>query len=148
MLDANLALRSKVPPERNMPSKLARMRVQLGLIGILLAVACGITAQPSPAGADWQLASPNGNVTVNIRLAESPYYSVGFRGRQVVTDSKLGLEFTGGTPAASMRWKFLKITQGGADTSWSNPFGKNNPVSDHYKQLELAFDVEGGQSGG
>jgi len=118
--------------------------VQAVLVGILLAVAGGLTARPSSARADWQVASPNGNVTVHIRLAESPYYSVEFRGQQVVTDSRLGLEFTGATPPASVRWKFLKATEGGGDTTWPNPFGKNNPVRDHYKQLELAFDVDGG----
>lgn len=92
----------------------------------------------------WQLSSPSGKVTLHVRLAEAIFYSVSYRGQQIITDSKLGLEFAGTTSAGSPQMHFAKATEGGADTQWSNPFGKNNPVRDHFKELELSFDIAGG----
>ena len=120
------------------------MRVQLGLIWMVLALAPRMTGQPGTGRTEWQVSSPNGNATLRVRLAEVPYYSVAFQGQQVVTDSRLGLEFAGTNPTGSAQWKFVGAKEVGADTSWSNPFGKSNPVRDNYKELELAFEIPDG----
>ena len=137
-------IRPAVPRQMNMPSKLTRVRVQLGLFVLFLAVASPVLAQSGPRRNEWQLGSPNGNVTVHVRLAASLFYSVSFRGQEVVAESKLGLEFVGTNPERGEQLKFVNAVEGGADTSWSNPVGKNNPVRDHFKQIELAFELAGG----
>src|SRR3954452_23252483 len=124
-----------------MPSKLASMRVQLGLAGMLLALVSPLTPQSATGRNEWQLTSPNGDVTLQIRLADYLSYSVSYRGRQVIADSKLGLDFAGENSTAKAQLNFLSAKEGSSDTSWTNPFGKNNPVRDHSKQLELAFNV-------
>jgi len=77
-------------------------------------------------------------------LAEALTYSISVRGQQVITDSRLGLDFSGANPSARPKWRFLKANEAANDTSWSNPFGKNNPVRDHYKELELEFALSKG----
>jgi alpha-glucosidase len=93
---------------------------------------------------EWHLTSPNGEVALHVRLAESLFYSVFFRGKQVIAESKLGLEFAGSKPNEANHLKFLNAAEGSSDTSWPNPFGKNNPVRDHFKQLQIAFDMAEG----
>ena len=128
----------------DIPSKLARVRVQIALIGMLVMLAPRMKAQAVADKNEWQLSSPSGTVTLHVRLAEALFYSVSYRGQQIVTDSKLGLEFAGTSSGGSARMHFLKATEGAADTRWSNPFGKNNPVRDHFKELELSFDIAAG----
>ncbi|MFL6450405.1 MAG: glycoside hydrolase family 97 protein [Bryobacteraceae bacterium] len=120
------------------------MRVQLGLAGMFVALVFPIAAQSVTSNNDWQVTSPNGSVTLHVRLAESLFYSVSFRGQQVITDSKLGLEFAGSKPNLAPQVKFLNAAERTSDTSWSNPFGKNTPVRDHFNQIELAFAMADG----
>src|SRR6185312_9659692 len=130
-----------------MHSKLTRVRVQVRVFGILLALVSSIAAQSIAGANDWHLTSPSGKVMVHVGLAGSLFYSVSFAGEQVIADSKLGLQFAGGSSSTGIQVKFLHAAETASDTTWSNPFGKSNPVRNHFKQLELAFSVEGAPVG-
>jgi alpha-glucosidase len=108
------------------------------------ALAPSLGAQTAGATSDWQLSSPNGSVTLAARLADSLSYSISFRGQPVITDSRLGVQFGDAKPGVRAQWTFLKANEAVNDTSWSNPFGKNNPVRDHYKELVLEFALSQG----
>src|SRR4051812_31827609 len=69
--EAIRALRQLALDEMDMPSKLASMRVQVGLAGIFLALVSPMIAQSVTGKNDWHLTSPNGDVALHVRLAES-----------------------------------------------------------------------------
>jgi alpha-glucosidase len=63
---------------------------------------------------------------------------------RLLQSQKMGIEFAGNKPNGGTELRFQSATEGDSDTSWSNPFGKNNPIRDHFKQLELAFEMAEG----
>ena len=87
-----------------------------------------------------QLASPDGAVHIVFRLiaGQAPTYSVTFRGKPVVEDSPLSLEFRqGGTWGAGQ--KITAVHRGRYDATYSLVAGKSSQARDHYNQMIVAL---------
>lgn len=88
-----------------------------------------------------EIKSPDGNVVVNFDLKtvgetkDCPVYNLSFQGRQILTDSRLGLELTDGP----LKGGFLITSQTarGNDSFWKPVCGKRATIRDHYNQLTL-----------
>jgi len=95
-----------------------------------------------------KLDSPNGNIRVKVSIRErlEPYpngnrlyYSVSFKGKEIIVDSPLGLDFKNMPPLA----KDLKIVDQEMEAikeTWKNPFGKNRIVLNHCNEMRLWFE--------
>lgn len=105
-------------------------RVRTVLIGLLLGIALQVSAQ--------QLTSPDGNLTLNVGVNNGiPTYQLAYKGKPVITPSKLGLEME----EASLSGNF---TQTDAQTSsfdetWTPVWGEYSHIRNQYNELAVTL---------
>lgn len=90
-------------------------RIKTALIGLLLGIGSQASAQ--------QLASPDGNLTLNVGLDNgTPTYQLDYKGKPVITPSKLGLE----TEEASLSGNFVQTDThtSSFDETWAPVWGE------------------------
>jgi len=119
-------------------SKAIRRTHSLFLSMTLIAVSCASVA----TAAERQVVSPDGGLKVIVSDAGGLNYRVEVKGKTILTNSPLGLEFQDGTklgPAAVIQ----KSAKGKHDGEWANPFGNRRIVRDHWRELRLTL-MEGG----
>ena len=100
---------------------------------------------PAAVSSAAELRSPDGRIVVTVgvkeRLDPYPsgrhlYYSVAFRGKAVLLDSPLGLDFADAAPLAR-GLVVEKETPGSFDTTWERVAGKSRQVRDRGNELTL-----------
>ncbi|MDY5899789.1 MAG: glycoside hydrolase family 97 N-terminal domain-containing protein, partial [Candidatus Limisoma sp.] len=90
--------------------------------------------------------SPDGQMSLNFDLQDGgvPVYSIDYKGKTVISTSKLGLELTKG---ASMLdgFKLQKVTRGSFDETWTPVWGETKTIRNNYNEMavRLAQNVEG-----
>src|ERR1035441_2712501 len=103
---------------------------------ICLAIVYCLSALWSAAGTGLAttpltVSSPDGNITVTFELKSNPqpylageraYYRVSFRGRQVLGDSPLGLDFKG-PKALDQDFAIVGSDLKSQESTWENPLG-------------------------
>jgi alpha-glucosidase len=92
------------------------------------------------------VSSPDGNLTVSFALKTNPqpylpgeraYYRVSFKGKQILTDSPLGLDFLAADPLDN-DFEITQTQRLSHDSVWENPFGPKREIPDHYNQLKIS----------
>lgn len=83
--------------------------------------------------------SPDGNfiLTVDVNVQGTPYYSLSYKGKTVVNESKLGLEaveadFTDGFSIES-------VDTVSVDETWQPVWGEYADIRNHYKEIAVNF---------
>jgi alpha-glucosidase len=88
-----------------------------------------------------EVQSPDGQVTITLEVKAfdgseaCPVYSVRYKGKTVVAESKLGLELEAGHLADGMAMAVL--SQGRHDTQWKPVYGERSTVDDSYNELAV-----------
>jgi alpha-glucosidase len=91
-----------------------------------------------------EIKSPDGKVVVNFDLktvgeAKScPVYNVNFQGRQILADSRLGLELTNGP--LNSDFIIAGQTTSTSDSIWKPVCGERATIRDHYNQLTVDLE--------
>ncbi|UCD51797.1 MAG: glycoside hydrolase family 97 N-terminal domain-containing protein [Phycisphaerales bacterium] len=105
------------------------------LLGMMIAV-CWIGV-----AAGVELSSPNGQVEIVLVVRDfagakaCPVYSVSYRGRTVVAESKLGLDLEDGHLGHGVEETVL--SKGSHDSEWKPVYGERSMVRDRYNELEI-----------
>ena len=93
------------------------------------------------AGA-MQISSPNGNLIlkVDVDATGTPVYSLGYKGRTLVKDSKMGLvaddvRFTDG-------FKVTGADSATVDNTWTPVWGEYASIRDHYNELAVKMEAQ------
>ncbi|MDD5870585.1 MAG: glycoside hydrolase family 97 protein [Bacteroidales bacterium] len=90
--------------------------------------------------------SPDGQMSLNFDIQDGgvPVYSIDFKGKTVISTSKLGLELTKGTSMLD-GFKLEKVTRGTFDETWTPVWGETKTIRNNYNEMavRLAQDVEG-----
>ena len=87
---------------------------------------------------DLLVSSPDGAVTVTVGVkANQPYYSVDYRQHTIVSPSRLGFDLSDGLLGSNM--KMLGHRFASKDETWSQPWGEEDSVRNHYKELTVRF---------
>jgi hypothetical protein len=95
----------------------------------------------------YRLASPDGDLTVSVEIKANPqpylpgeraYYRIDYRGKALLADSPLGLDFLGAKPL-DQGFEVLGTDRDSHDSTWENPFGARRVVRDHYNQLKVSL---------
>jgi alpha-glucosidase len=93
------------------------------------------------------LPSPGGTLSVTFELKSNPqpylpglraYYRVSFKGKAILKDSPIGLDFKG-QPALDHGFEVTGSRRASHDTTWTNTFGAVRNVRDHYNQLTVSL---------
>lgn len=92
-------------------------------------------------GAQESIASPNGQLAVEINDTDGLRYRVSFGGKPVLTESRLGLDFEGGY-SLGRRAKIERVTRTDHDGSWENPFGQHRVVRDRYREAKVELSEQ------
>ncbi|HUX09917.1 MAG TPA: glycoside hydrolase family 97 N-terminal domain-containing protein, partial [Terriglobia bacterium] len=91
--------------------------------------------------------SPDGNLSATFEVKTNPqpylpgeraYYRVAYKGRAILKDSPLGLDFKG-QPALDQGFEITGSHQTSHNSTWTNPFGAVRTVRDHYNQLTVSL---------
>src|SRR5574337_446248 len=107
----------------------------------LLLIPDGLAASPIT------VTSPDGNLSVTFEVKLNPqpylpglraYYRASFKGKTVLKDSPLGLDFKG-QPPLDHGFEVTGSQRASNDSSWTNTFGAIRNVHDHYNQLTVSL---------
>jgi len=121
------------------------------LNALLLAIPGLLAAQTASAPADpVSLGSPDGSIEIvfSTRAAgaraggNALFYRVNFRGQQLMDWSRLGLELQG-APVLGDNIAIVSSKTGSADETYSMPFGKSNPIRNHYNSVTIQLQEKG-----
>ena len=95
------------------------------------------------------VSSPNGEITIALSLTGgvgwlpgTPRYRVSFRGKAVIADSPLGLDFVGAA-ALDRDLEVIGVDRQSNATTWENPLGPRRIVPDRYRQLTVSLRERG-----
>ncbi len=105
-------------------------------IGLLIgALALSLTAMAQKLG------SPDGNLEMDFRLAEGgcPVYSLKYKGKDVVKESKLGF-FIRPEYDFSRDFRILATEENESDTTWTTVWGQTREIRDNHKELFVALE--------
>jgi alpha-glucosidase len=102
--------------------------------------------RPGVAGAA-ELKSPDGNVAIRVELKRVGgsdgclVYSVAYKGKTIVAESGLALEFEGGLLKHGL--KIVEEETSDHDGTWKPVYGERSAIRDHYRQLVLKLAETG-----
>jgi len=91
--------------------------------------------------------SPDGHVSIAFAVRANPqpylpgeraYYRVMYKGKAILADSPLGLDFKGGRPL-DRDFEIVGTDLHSHDETWTNPFGAARSIRDHYNQLRVSL---------
>ncbi len=115
---------------------------------VWVAVCTAVIGIAAPTASPQQLASPNGDLRISVGIREhlepDPagarlYYSLGYRGRDVLLDSPFGLDFVGQSPIAG-NLAIVSVERRTGDETWRRVWGKRTEVADRYNELKLGLE--------
>ncbi len=101
---------------------------------------CSTLAHSSDADAA-KITSPDGNVAVEFELKDCddvkgcPVYSITYRGKAVVNESRLGLTIKGGS--LSSGFEIVGLQDSSKSTTWKPVYGERSTVRDNYRELSV-----------
>ena len=85
------------------------------------------------------ISSPNGQVSVGFEVRDSvPYYSMAFKGREVVRPSRLGLEFKN-FPSMMRSFCIEKVDSSSFDETWKPVWGEVSSIRNHYNEMAVTL---------
>lgn len=94
------------------------------------------------ANAAETLRSPDGKLAVTFTVRDDGgekgclFYSVAWRGKPILAESRLGMTFKDGTALAS-GFKAVKLDRSSHDETWKPVYGERSRYRDHYNQLAV-----------
>lgn len=115
--------------------------------GLFPLFACLVSMLSSCSRPAYRVESPDGNLAVTVEIKNNPrpylageraYYRIGYRGKAILVDSPLGLDFLNAKPL-DHGFKVTGTARKSHDSTWENPFGAQRRVRDHYNQLEVSL---------
>jgi alpha-glucosidase len=113
---------------------------------LFLALVC-IAPVVCSASTAYEVASPDGNLTIALELKTNPqpylpgsraYYHVSYKGKPILIDSPLGLDFFKGK-ALDQDFEVVNTSREAHDSVWQNHFGSKLEVRDHFNQLTVSL---------
>ncbi|WMN61377.1 glycoside hydrolase family 97 protein [Pseudoalteromonas xiamenensis] len=86
-----------------------------------------------------QVRSPNGQIEVRISDDNHPHYSVFFRGKPIINESKLGFDFQT-APSFRDGFEIVESTQDSVSSTWQQPWGEEREITDNHHELAVTFN--------
>lgn len=86
------------------------------------------------------LKSPDGNLTLSFSLSETkaPVYSLEYKGKTVVKDSKMGF-LINPSYSFNQNFKIVNTEYDAADTTWEPVWGENKQIRDNHKEMLVSL---------
>jgi len=123
-------------------SKVSRFRS--GVLCVFLAVASFNVAAAKP----HVVTSPDGNIVITFAvkdlagLSACPAYSVTYKGRTILSDSRLTLSLKDGPPLQA-GFEIVKVVRGSHQDTWSPVYAERKAIPDNYNYLVVQLEETG-----
>jgi alpha-glucosidase len=110
------------------------------VLGVLVVLAFLSTVDAGNVRSAWTIESPDGNVVVRFDLKDIKdrsgclVYSVTYKGRPIVVDSRLGLEIKS-APALEAGFHIINVSRSSKNSTYTPVYGERKVVRDHFNQL-------------
>ena len=102
-------------------------------------IVCQVLADTKPV----KVSSPDGTITVGVGVRDNqPYYIISRNGQEIVTPSHLGFQLDKGVLGANMKMTGKRFAQ--KDETWSEVWGEEELVRNHYNELTVTFEEKKG----
>ena len=102
-------------------------------------IVCQVWADTKPV----KVSSPDGTITVGVGVRDNqPYYIISRNGQEIVTPSHLGFQLDKGVLGANMKMTGKRFAQ--KDETWSEVWGEEELVRNHYNELTVTFEEKKG----
>ena len=83
--------------------------------------------------------SPNGNVQLTFDLKEGvPYYSLTYKGQEVIKPSRLGLELVDDVSLTN-NFTTGKVERSTFDETWTPVWGESSTIRNHYNEMAVTL---------
>ena len=100
------------------------------------------TAADEQAHAEKTISSPDQKISLVFSLTDgTPTYAVNFRKRPVILSSALGFELKDGSMKSG--FTLLDAQQSSKDETWTQPWGEQKTVRNHYNELAVTLQQTG-----
>ena len=124
-----------------------RFSLLAGVITLSFSV-CVPSLSAAPAGKKAQIemsvTSPENKISLVFSLTDGmPSYAVNFKQRPVILSSALGFELKDG--AMKTNFTLLDARKSSKDETWTQPWGEQREVRNHYNELVATLQQAGGQ---
>ena len=107
------------------------MRLPLLLVALL---------SSSAFAKEAMLESPDQKIKITISdQSSSPYYSISFNGKPVITQSHLGFRFKSQAPFDE-GFVISEVTHSQTDSQWQQPWGERQTVVDKHNEIAVTFN--------
>ena len=113
------------------------------LVGLMCLATAALAAEPV------RVTSPDGRVAVDFAVknvgAEQGclVYSVSYKGKPVILDSRLGLTLKDAPPLAA-GFEAVKVIRAGRAEEWRRPYGEREVIPDRYNEAVVGLREKGG----
>lgn len=89
------------------------------------------------------LTSPDGNLIMNFKLSQdkSPVYSLTYKGKEIVKESKMGFLISPNLNFNS-NFKIIETQTSASNTTWNPVWGQYKEIRDNHKELFVALEQE------
>ncbi|MGA2555573.1 MAG: glycoside hydrolase family 97 catalytic domain-containing protein [Verrucomicrobiota bacterium] len=116
-------------------------RFQCLLLQTVFPLALAFSA-PAAAPPAERVKSPDGKVAVEFLLQAdgAPAYTISFRGKPAVLESRLGFE-----PGLTNGFQLAKSSSRSHHGEWTNNFGERKIIPDNYRELEVDLKAKSGE---
>lgn len=90
-----------------------------------------------------EITSPDGNLTLRFELRDEgvPYYSLDYKGKAVVTPSRMGLE-TKMAGSLAGGFEVESTDEASEDSLWEPVWGEESRIRNHYSELEVTLSQQ------
>ena len=104
----------------------------------ITAISIGVALQASAVG----ITSPSGDIVLNVDVDASgvPIYSVDYKGKNLVSDSRLGL--TADETSFADGFRIESVDTVTVDRSWEPVWGEYSTIRDHFKELAVNLKAD------
>lgn len=114
------------------------MKLWLGLL-----LCCGYLLISTAKAQQWQVASPNGEINLQLELtADALQYQVQFQQQPVIKASKLGLAFKNQANLQS-NLQVTDVVERHQDQSWQPLWGQRSTIRDNFREITLSLRETG-----
>lgn len=109
-------------------------------IALLAVVLCMTTFAQDVAPATPQIQSPNGKLTLAFHLGDDgePTYSLSLGGKQVLRESRLGIEIKD-KPPLTRGFSIERTETSSVDQTWTPVWGETRHIRNHYRELAVTL---------
>jgi alpha-glucosidase len=107
---------------------------------IMILIASWVSSAAATQNPVASVASPKKTLGVNVYLSPKgeAVYKVVYKGKDLVTDSRLGFELKN-QPSLASDFKLISAKKNSVDETWEQPWGEERFIRNHFNQLRISL---------